>query len=76
MQVRTKQAVPSSVLRNAGVAGLGAYVYLDRSGKPEVKAKKPQEKSPLDPDNFVDFKLKKVVPYNHNTATYVHFVAR
>ena len=34
-----------------------------------MKTKKPQEKSPLDPDNFVDFKLKKVVPYNHNTAT-------
>jgi len=27
--------------------------------------------SPLDPKNFVDFKLKKILPYNHNTA---HFV--
>ncbi|KIP04343.1 hypothetical protein PHLGIDRAFT_20004 [Phlebiopsis gigantea 11061_1 CR5-6] len=59
------------LLAGAGVAGLGAYVYLDRSGKAEVKAKKQQEKSPLDPNNFVDFKLKKVVPYNHNTATYI-----
>ena len=24
--------------------------------------------SPLDPQNFVDFKLKKVLPYNHNSA--------
>lgn len=46
-------------------------MYLDRSGKPEMKAKKQQEKSPFDPDNFVDFKLKKIVPYNHNTATCV-----
>lgn len=56
----------------AGVAGLGAYVYLDRSGKAEVKPKKVQEKSPLDPDNFVDFKLKKIEPYNHNTAKYAN----
>ena len=33
--------------------------------------KRVQEKSPLDPDNFVDFKLKRVEPYNHNTAMYV-----
>jgi len=30
-----------------------------------------QEKSPLDPQNFIDFKLKKIIPYNHNTASYV-----
>lgn len=29
-----------------------------------------QEKSPLDPQNFIDFKLKKVIPYNHNTSEY------
>ena len=34
----------------------------------KVAAKPIQDKSPLDPDNFKDFKLKKVVPYNHNTA--------
>ncbi|KAJ7597659.1 NADH-cytochrome b5 reductase [Mycena floridula] len=27
--------------------------------------------SPLDPEKFVDFKLKKVEPYNHNTAKFV-----
>lgn len=61
----------------AGVVGLAAYVYLDRSGKEQVKAKarKVQEKSPLDPDNFVDFKLKRVEPYNYNTATYVQTVS-
>lgn len=30
-----------------------------------------QAKSPLDPENFVDFKLKKVLPYNHNTSRFV-----
>lgn len=59
----------------AGVAGLGAYVYLDRSGNAAVKPKKVQEKSPLDPDNFVDFKLKKIEPYNHNTAKYASSIS-
>ncbi|KAI0686825.1 ferredoxin reductase-like C-terminal NADP-linked domain-containing protein [Cytidiella melzeri] len=57
-------------LSGAGVAGLAAYIYIDRYG-PEVTPKKVQEKSPLDPDNFVDFKLKKIEPYNHNTAKYI-----
>ncbi|KAG6871777.1 hypothetical protein C0995_000227 [Termitomyces sp. Mi166 len=48
-----------------GVAGLATYLYLDRAGKYEPI----QEKSPFDPQNFVDFKLKKVIPYNHNTST-------
>jgi len=30
-----------------------------------------QEKSPLDPENFKDFKLKKIVPYNHNTSEFI-----
>jgi len=61
------------LLGGAGVAGLAAYVYLERSGPKDLKtvAKKVQEKSPLDPDNFVDFTLKKVEPYNHNTAKYI-----
>lgn len=43
----------------------GTYIYHTYFGsKPEIK----QEKSPLDPENFVDFKLKRVVPYNHNTS--------
>lgn len=53
-----------------GIAGLAGYLYLDQTTKP-VAPKKVQEKSPLDPDNFVDFKLKKVEPYNHNTAKYI-----
>ncbi|KAI0076826.1 cytochrome-b5 reductase [Panus rudis PR-1116 ss-1] len=53
-----------------GAVGLGAYLYLEKGQGPKV-AKKVQEKSPLDPEKFVDFKLKKVEPYNHNTAKYV-----
>lgn len=55
----------------SGVVGLAAYVYLDRTGPKEeekVVPKKVQEKSPLDPENFVDFTLKRVDSYNHNTA--------
>jgi cytochrome-b5 reductase len=47
-----------------GTAGIGisAYLFMREDAKPK------QEKSPLDPENFVNFKLKKVEPYNHNTA--------
>lgn len=51
----------------AGVVGLGAYFYLNQS----QATMSTQEKSPLDPNNFVDFKLKKIIPYNHNTSTFV-----
>ncbi|KAJ3774361.1 cytochrome-b5 reductase [Lentinula raphanica] len=51
----------------AGVAGLGAYYYLNATGKSVIT----QEKSPLDPENFKDFKLKKIIPYNHNTSEFV-----
>lgn len=54
------------------MVGLGTYVYLQYSGNPPAAVKKLQEKSPLDPDNFVDFKLKKIEDYNHNTAKYVY----
>ncbi|TRM61635.1 hypothetical protein BD626DRAFT_501716 [Schizophyllum amplum] len=50
----------------AGLAGAGAYYGLYKQD-----AIPKQEKSPLDPDNFVDFKLKKVIPYNHNSSTFV-----
>ncbi|KAG5340556.1 hypothetical protein C0989_001242 [Termitomyces sp. Mn162] len=50
-----------------GVVGLATYIYLDRARKHEPI----QEKSPFDPQNFVDFKLKKIIPYNHNTSTFV-----
>ncbi|KIL71403.1 hypothetical protein M378DRAFT_114509 [Amanita muscaria Koide BX008] len=55
-------------LLGAGAAGIGGYWYLEnRSTHAEVK----QEKSPLDPENFKDFKLKRIIPYNHNTSTFV-----
>ena len=52
----------------AGAAGLGGYVYLRRNELNTKAAAPVQEKSPLDPNNFVDFKLKSVEPYNHNTS--------
>jgi cytochrome-b5 reductase len=56
-------------LIGAGVAGFGAYAYLDGFGvAPAVKAVKLKETSPLDPANFVEFELKRVEPYSHNTA--------
>ncbi|KAF8240910.1 cytochrome-b5 reductase [Tricholoma matsutake] len=55
-------------LLGAGVVGLGGYWYLDYNTK-RLAVK--QEKSPLDPENFVNFKLKKIVPYNHNTSTFI-----
>lgn len=51
----------------AGIAGLGGYFYQNLAVKPASS----QEKSPLDPENFKDFKLKKIIPYNHNTSRYV-----
>lgn len=54
-------------LIGAGTAGLGAYAYLN-SLTPSVQAVKLKETSPLDPSNFVDFELKRVDHYNHNTA--------
>ena len=54
-------------LIGAGAAGLGAYAYLN-SVTPSVQAVKLKETSPLDPGNFVDFELKKVEHYNHDTA--------
>ncbi|KAE9400960.1 cytochrome-b5 reductase [Gymnopus androsaceus JB14] len=54
-------------LVGASIAGLGGYYYLNQSGKTVAL----QEKSPLDPENFKDFKLKKIVPYNHNTSEFI-----
>ena len=53
-------------LLGVGVVSAGAYWYLDRNEPAKMK----QEKSPFDPQNFTDFKLKKVLPYNHNSSTY------
>ncbi|KAH7338840.1 cytochrome-b5 reductase [Rhizoctonia solani] len=49
-----------------GLLGIGAYIYADKA---EVKPKKPLV-SALDKDNFKEFAVKKVEPYNHNTAKF------
>jgi cytochrome-b5 reductase len=54
-----------------GSAGVGIAAYmLMKDGQPK------QLKSPLDPNNFVNFKLKKVEPYNHNTSRYLQHLAK
>ncbi|KAH9984045.1 ferredoxin reductase-like C-terminal NADP-linked domain-containing protein [Russula compacta] len=60
-------------LGGAGLAGLGAYVYLGGSPAPFSTTPTTQtkhDKSALDPDRFLDLKLKTVEPYNHNTARF------
>jgi cytochrome-b5 reductase len=64
---RAKDSNLGFYLIGAGAAGLGAYAYLN-SLTPPVQALKLKETSPLDPSNFVDFELKMVEHYNHNTA--------
>jgi cytochrome-b5 reductase len=59
-----------------GLVGLAGYVYLGGSPVPFSTAassptKPKQEKSALDPERFLDLKLKDVVPYNHNTARFI-----
>ena len=49
---------------------LGGYLLYDYYYKGEAEQVKPTKvlTSPLDPQNFVDIKLKRVEPYNHNTS--------
>ncbi|KDQ18155.1 hypothetical protein BOTBODRAFT_29492 [Botryobasidium botryosum FD-172 SS1] len=56
----------------AGVAGLAGYAYLQFAG-PAAQPLKPAVPltSALDKDNFVEFPLKKIEEYNHNTAKYI-----
>ncbi|KAL5640234.1 hypothetical protein ACGC1H_007491 [Rhizoctonia solani] len=49
-----------------GLLGIGAYIYAD---KQEAKPKVPLV-SALDKDSFKEFAVKKVEPYNHNTAKF------
>ena len=58
-------------LSGAGALGLGTYAYLSYGSNASAAAKPVQEKSPLDPNSFINFKLKKVVPYNDNTSTFI-----
>ncbi|KAN0129990.1 ferredoxin reductase-like protein [Lactarius tabidus] len=61
----------------AGIVGLATYVYLGGSAAsfsttstvPTTKSK--SEKSALDPERFLDLKLKAIEPYNHNTSRFV-----
>ena len=51
---------------------MGGYLFYDYyyKGLGEAEQVKPSKvlTSPLDPQNFVDIKLKRVEPYNHNTS--------
>ncbi|KAF7307250.1 NADH-cytochrome b5 reductase [Mycena indigotica] len=47
----------------SGLGGIAAYVYLNRTIEPLPPA--------LNPDQFITLPLKKVVPYNHNSSTFV-----
>jgi cytochrome-b5 reductase len=61
----------------AGVVGLATYVYLGGSAasfsttSATTTTKPKPEKSALDPERFLDLKLKAVEPYNHNTSRFV-----
>ena len=56
-------------LSAAGVAGLGLYVYMEWGHKQDTNLRSaPQLESPLNPKEFLDFKLKRIEPYNHNTS--------
>jgi len=55
-------------LGGAGVVGLATYLYLNSDTQGNIKSA--QTKNPLDPENFLDFKLKRVEPYNHNTSKF------
>jgi cytochrome-b5 reductase len=60
-------------LGGAGVTGLAAYFYLGGSPAPFSSTSKPKQKqeiSALDPDNFLNLKLKSVEPHNHNTSRF------
>ncbi|EMD30879.1 hypothetical protein CERSUDRAFT_120279 [Gelatoporia subvermispora B] len=62
-------------LGGAGIAGLSIYLYLDKGAGAQKAEQKSEPAAPkkdaLDPKNFVDFELKKVEPYNYNTAKFV-----
>lgn len=57
-------------LGGVGLTGLAAYLYLGGSPAPFTTSKPKQVKSALDPERFLDLKLKSVEPYNHNTSRF------
>jgi len=61
-------------LGGAGLAGLAACVYLrgSDSGAPAPASTATNATtSALDPERFLDLKLKAIEPYNHNTSCFV-----
>ena len=61
----------------AGAVGIGAYAYMQFGGagvQTQTTKEKPeasQQKSPFDIKEYRDFTLKRIEPYNHNTAKYI-----
>ncbi|KAF8311811.1 uncharacterized protein EI90DRAFT_3095318, partial [Cantharellus anzutake] len=54
----------------AGLAGLSYYVYGESKQKSPSQKDTPQLVGALSKDEFVDFSLKRIEPYNHNTAKF------
>ncbi|KAL9716610.1 hypothetical protein Ac2012v2_001060 [Leucoagaricus gongylophorus] len=57
-----------AILLGAGVAGAGLYYILEQSKQTPAPI---PTRSALDPQNYKNFKLKKINPYNHNTSEFV-----
>ena len=65
----------------AGLVGLATYVYLGGSAasfstttattNTSTTKPKAEKKPALDPERFLDLKLKAIEPYNHNTSRFV-----
>ncbi|KAJ7103175.1 cytochrome-b5 reductase [Mycena belliarum] len=64
---KKKSNVVPMVLAAGGLGGLAYWTYLNRAG---ALAASPLP-SVLTPDEFVTLPLKKIVPYNHNTSTFI-----
>ncbi|KAJ7269360.1 hypothetical protein B0H12DRAFT_1249740 [Mycena haematopus] len=63
---KKKSNLVPMTLALGGLGGLAYYTWATRSGGATVSLP-----SALNPDEFVTFSLKKVVPYNHNTSTFI-----
>ncbi|KAF7337563.1 NADH-cytochrome b5 reductase [Mycena sanguinolenta] len=63
---KKKSNLVPMTLAVGGLGGLAYYTYATRSGAVPVALP-----SALNPEEFVSFTLKKVVPYNHNSSTFI-----
>ncbi|KAJ6520194.1 cytochrome-b5 reductase [Mycena sanguinolenta] len=63
---KKKSNLVPMTLAVSGLGGLAYYTYATRSGAVSVALP-----SALNPEEFVSFTLKKVVPYNHNSSTFI-----